>query len=94
MRNGLLWHLLEQKLHPLPVQNTDAHGIPSEACRALAHAGLAALTMDGVPINLPAVTGASGPRLLGQFSPGSSANWARCLAWMGRQAAPMQSAAA
>jgi hypothetical protein len=32
--------------------------------------------------------------LLGQFTPGSSGNWARCLAWMARQAAPLQSAAA
>jgi anhydro-N-acetylmuramic acid kinase len=94
VRNGLLWHLLEQKVHPLPLEKTDVHGIPSEACKALAHAGLAALTMDGVPINLPAVTGASGPRLLGQFSPGASGNWARCLAWMARQAVPLQSAAA
>jgi hypothetical protein len=56
-------------------------------------AGLALLTMDGVPANLPSVTGASGPRLLGQFTPGSSANWARCLAWMARQSAPLQAAA-
>ena len=41
-----------------------------------------ALTMDGIPINLPSVTGAVGPRLPGHFTPGSSGNWARCLAWM------------
>ena len=94
VRNGFLWHLLEQKLHPLPLDKTDAHGIPTEACKALAHAGLAALTMDGVPANLPAVTGASGPRILGQFTPGANGNWARCLAWMARQSAPLQAAAA
>ena len=94
VRNGLLWHLLEQKLSPLPLEKTDAHGIDAEARKAMAYAGLAALTMDGVPINLPSVTGASGPRLLGQFSPGSNGNWARCLAWMARQMAPLQSAAA
>ena len=94
VRNGFLWHLLEQKLTPLPLEKTDAHGIPAQACKALAHAGLAALTMDGVPINLPAVTGASGQRVLGQFSPGSPSNWARCLAWMARQAAPPAAVAA
>jgi len=53
------------------LEKTDGHGIPAEACRALANAALAALTMDGVPVNLPSVTGASGQRLLGQFTPGS-----------------------
>jgi anhydro-N-acetylmuramic acid kinase len=94
VRNGFLWHLLEQKLSPLTLEKTDAHGIAIDVCQALAYAGLAALTMDGVPVSLPSVTGASGPRLLGQFSPGSSGNWARCLAWMARQSAPLQSAAA
>jgi anhydro-N-acetylmuramic acid kinase len=91
VRNGFLWHLLQQKLAPIPVENTDAHGIPADACKALAHAGLAALTLDGVPINLPSVTGASGQRLLGQFSPG--ANWSRCLSWMARQSATLPLAA-
>lgn len=94
VRNGFLWRLLEQSLAGIPMEKTDAHGIPAEARKAVAHAGLAALTMDGVPINLPSVTGAAGPRLLGNFIPGSSGNWARCLAWMARQAAPLQSAAA
>lgn len=93
-RNGFLWHLLEQKLAPLPLEKTDAHGVAIDACKSLAYAGLAALTMDGVPTNLPSLTGATGPRLLGQFSPGSTGNWARCLAWMARQTAPLQSAAA
>lgn len=94
VRNGFLWHLLEQKLRPIPLEKTDAHGIVAEACQAVAYAGLAALTMDGVPSNLPSVTGASGPRLQGQFTPGSTANWARCLTWMARQSVPQQSAAA
>jgi anhydro-N-acetylmuramic acid kinase len=94
VRNGFLWHLLEQKLPPLPLEKTDAHGVSIEACKSLAYAGLAALTMDGIPTSLPSVTGASGPRLLGRFSPGSSGNWARCLAWMAQQTAPFQNAAA
>ena len=94
VRNGFLWHLLEQQLNPTPLEKTDDHGIPVEARQAVAHAGLAALCLDGVPINLPSVTGASGQRLLGQFTPGQRDNWSRCLAWMARQNAPLQSVAA
>jgi anhydro-N-acetylmuramic acid kinase len=93
VRNGLLWRLLEEKLSSAPLDKTDTHGIPAEARQAIACAGLALLAVDGVPGNLPSVTGASGPRLLGQFTPGSTSNWMRCLAWMSRQAAPLQAAA-
>jgi anhydro-N-acetylmuramic acid kinase len=94
VRNGFLWHLLEQQLNPTPLETTDHHGIPAEARQAVTNAGLAALCIDGVPINLPSVTGAGGQRLLGQITPGQRDNWARCLAWMSRQTAPVQSAAA
>jgi anhydro-N-acetylmuramic acid kinase len=93
VRNGFLWHLLEQQLHPIVLEKTEEHGIAVEACRAVECAGLAALTMDGVPINLPSITGATGQRLLGHITPGATPNWARCLAWMARQAAPLQVAA-
>jgi anhydro-N-acetylmuramic acid kinase len=93
-RNGFLWHLLEQNLGAIPMEKTDAHGIPCEARQAIAHAGLAALTMDGVPANLPSVTGASGARVLGQLTPGAGENWSRCLSWMARQAPSIQTAAA
>jgi anhydro-N-acetylmuramic acid kinase len=85
-RNGFLWRLLEQQLAPLPVEKIDRWGVPAEARKAMAFAGLAALTLDGVPANLPSVTGASGPRLLGSFTPGTAANWARCLTWMAQHA--------
>jgi hypothetical protein len=52
------------------------------------------MTMDGVPANLPGVTGASGPRLLGQITPGASVNWAHCLSWMAAQSTPFTLAAA
>jgi len=93
VRNGFLWHLLEQRLQGIVLEKTDEHGVPHEACRAVANAGLAALTMDGVPVNLPSVTGATGQRLLGQITPGASANWIRCLSWFSRQSVPMQAAA-
>lgn len=93
VKNGLLWRLLEQHLAPAPVERIDTHGVPAEARKAIAFAGLAALTLDGVPANFPSVTGAQGPRLLGSVTPGSSANWARCLAWMAAQTAPWRLAA-
>jgi len=93
VRNGLLWRLLEQLLAPVPMERIDRFGVPAESREALAFAGLAALAMDGVPGNVPENTGAAGPRLLGSFTPGSSTNWARCLAWMAAQTAHLRRAA-
>jgi anhydro-N-acetylmuramic acid kinase len=92
-RNGLLWRLLEQQLAPIPMERIDRYGVPGAARKALAFATLAALAMDGVPANVPASTGAQGPRLLGSFTPGGGANWARCLAWMAGQTAHLRQAA-
>ena len=92
-RNGLLWRVLEQHFGPLPMERTDRFGVPAEARKALAYAGLAAFAMDGVPGNVPASTGATGPRLLGSFTPGDGPNWARCLAWMAGQTAHRRLAA-
>jgi anhydro-N-acetylmuramic acid kinase len=94
VRNGLLWHLLEQRLRPTPLEKSDEYGIPAEARQAVAGAGMAAFAIDGVPANLPSVTGASGQRVLGRFTPGQRDNWARCLVWMARQTAPLHAAAA
>jgi anhydro-N-acetylmuramic acid kinase len=92
VRNGLLWRLLEQQLAGMSVDKIDREGVPLAARKAFALALLAALTVDGVPGNLPSATGASGARLLGSLTPGSTYNWARCLAWMRAQAAlPVES---
>jgi anhydro-N-acetylmuramic acid kinase len=88
-RNGLLWHLLEQQFSGVPLERSDCHGVDADSREAIAAAVLAALTIDAVPANLSSVTGASGPRLLGSLTPGSSGNWARCLAWMAGQTAPL-----
>jgi anhydro-N-acetylmuramic acid kinase len=82
VRNGLLWHLLEQQRAGTPLERTDKHGVPPEARKPINFGLLAALTVDGVPGNVPSATGAAGSRLLGSLTPGSPANWARCLAWM------------
>jgi anhydro-N-acetylmuramic acid kinase len=88
VRNGFLWHLIQQQLGA-PLARADEAGIPAERLEAVGAGLLAALTLDGVPGNSPAVTGAAGPRLLGSLTPGSSASWARCVHWMsGRLPAP------
>jgi anhydro-N-acetylmuramic acid kinase len=89
VRNGLLWHLLEQELGDAALERTDCLGVSADARKALSFGVLAALTVDGLPGNVPAATGAAGSRVLGSLTPGSSANWARCLAWMAAQTAPL-----
>jgi anhydro-N-acetylmuramic acid kinase len=88
VRNGLLWHLLAQQFAPLPLERTDRAGVPFDARKAMEFSLLAALTVDGVPANVTTATGATGARLLGSLTPGSPANWARCLAWMAAQTVP------
>jgi len=85
VRNGLLWNLLGQSFEGIPLQRTDEVGVPADLRKALSFGMLAALTLDGVPANVPSATGAAGSRLLGSLTPGSSINWGRCLAWMATQ---------
>ena len=53
----------------LPVESTLEHGIDPRWMEAVAFAWLAQRTMDGLAGNLPSVTGASGPRILGAIHP-------------------------
>jgi anhydro-N-acetylmuramic acid kinase len=92
MRNGLLWHLLEQQFAGIPLTRIDTLGVPGDARKALGFGGLAALTLDGVPASVMSVTGAAGARLLGSLTPGSPANWARCVDWMAGQVASLAAA--
>ncbi len=89
VRNGFLLHLLQQQFPGRTLSKTDEVGISTQACKAAAFAVLAALTLDGVAGNVPSATGAAGSRLLGSLTPGAASNWARCLAWMAAQAAPL-----
>jgi 1,6-anhydro-N-acetylmuramate kinase len=82
VRNGLLWRLLEEQFADLQLERSDSFGIPAESKEAVDAGMLACLLLDGMPANLPAVTGATGSRLLGTLTPGSQSNWSRCLAWM------------
>ncbi len=84
VRNGFLWQLVSQQLGGA-VDRTDALGVPALSRGATAAAVLAALACDGVPGNLPALTGASAARALGHLVPGDARNWARLTAWLADQ---------
>ncbi len=68
-RNGALRRRLAELLAPRRVDITDTLGIPAEWVEAAAFAWLARQTLLGQPGNLPAVTGAAGPRILGAIYP-------------------------
>ena len=68
-RNDELVRRLSQALAPVPVDGTEALGVDPQAVEALAFAWLAWRHQLGLPGNLPAVTGARGPRVLGARYP-------------------------
>ena len=64
-RNATLMRALARELAPCAVAPTAEHGVAVDHVEALAFAWLARETLAGRPGNLPAVTGARGPRILG-----------------------------
>ena len=60
---------LKTLFQPIPLLTADALGISSDAKEAIAFAVLANEAVHGNPTNLPQVTGASQPMVLGTFSP-------------------------
>lgn len=65
-------HLLQRLRALLPklqVNTSDQHGLPPLQVEAAAFAWLARQTMQRQPGNLPSVTGAAGPRILGAIYP-------------------------
>lgn len=68
--NAALMARLRALLPELSVQTTAALGVDPDWVEALAFAWLARQTLHHHPGNLPAVTGARGPRILGAIYPG------------------------
>jgi anhydro-N-acetylmuramic acid kinase len=64
----LMGHLAEL-FAPVPVASTDRDMIDPDAKEAIAFAVLANETLFGLPGNVPAATGARGPRVLGKIVP-------------------------
>ncbi|HEU4401051.1 MAG TPA: anhydro-N-acetylmuramic acid kinase, partial [Candidatus Polarisedimenticolia bacterium] len=70
-RNGFLMEQLRAAIPELSIKASDEYGLPAAAKEAVAFALLANETILGVPSNLPSVTGASRPVLLGTIVPGT-----------------------
>lgn len=69
LHNGVLLERLREALTPLPVESVSDHGIDPDYLEAMGFAWLAARTLSGQSGNVPAVTGAQGPRVLGGIYP-------------------------
>jgi anhydro-N-acetylmuramic acid kinase len=69
VHNATVMALLRQPLGDLPVRTSDELGVPAGAKEAIAFALLAAATLDGLPSNVPAATGAKRPVVLGSITP-------------------------
>jgi anhydro-N-acetylmuramic acid kinase len=67
--NGALMRQLAEALPRSRTTTTDFLGLPANHVEATAFAWLAWRTLQGEPGNLPAVTGARGPRILGAIYP-------------------------
>jgi anhydro-N-acetylmuramic acid kinase len=67
--NPKLVEALRRQLGPIRVADTTALGIPPDWVEAVAFAWLAHRTLEGEPGNLPAVTGARRPCILGGIYP-------------------------
>ena len=69
VHNPLLMAALADALPGTVVEFSAAHGLDPDAIEAMAFAWLARETLAGRPGNLPGVTGAAGPRILGAIHP-------------------------
>lgn len=70
VHNPALMRALAATLPRVAVESSSAHGLDPDLIEAMGFAWLARQTLLGLPGNLPAVTGASGPRVLGAvYSP-------------------------
>jgi len=69
VRNPVLLARLGAHLPDMRLESTAVHGLDPDYVEAMAFAWLARQTLAGLPGNLPAVTGAAGPRVLGVVHP-------------------------
>jgi anhydro-N-acetylmuramic acid kinase len=71
VHNSLTMERLAERLQPLDVRSTQSIGFDPDWVEAAAFAWLAARTLDGMPGNLPTVTGATHAVILGGIYVGS-----------------------
>ncbi|HSW45748.1 MAG TPA: anhydro-N-acetylmuramic acid kinase [Phycisphaerae bacterium] len=67
-KNPVLTGFLAECLRNVTIRPIDSFGIPAQAKEALSFAMLAAARVDGVPADLPRVTGATRPAVLGHLT--------------------------
>jgi anhydro-N-acetylmuramic acid kinase len=65
VRNTVLMQRLQQRLPKVQVESSAARGLDPDYMEAMGFAWLAQQTLEGRPGNLPSVSGARGPRILG-----------------------------
>ncbi|BAW80773.1 anhydro-N-acetylmuramic acid kinase [Candidatus Nitrosoglobus terrae] len=70
--NETLMRHLQEQLTPCEVTTTEAYGIPTRWVEACTFAWLAKQTLEGCPGNIPAVTGAKHPVILGAIYPANT----------------------
>ncbi|HEU0079905.1 MAG TPA: anhydro-N-acetylmuramic acid kinase [Longimicrobiaceae bacterium] len=75
-RNPTLVRRIRSLLDPLEVVGGEVLGVDPECKEAVAFAVLAWAHLRGIPANVPAATGAAGPRVLGSLTPGTAAGGA------------------
>jgi anhydro-N-acetylmuramic acid kinase len=69
LKNATLMRHLGELFAPVPVRSSATAGVDPDAKEAIAFAILANETLHGRPGNVPAATGAAGPRVLGKILP-------------------------
>jgi anhydro-N-acetylmuramic acid kinase len=69
VKNQTLMSMLRQPLGSVPLVTTDELGVPGQAKEAIAFALLGAATLDNLPSNVPAATGARRAVVLGSVTP-------------------------
>lgn len=69
VHNAALMRALAEALPDVVVESSAAHGLDPDYVEAMGFAWLARRTLLGLPGNLPSVTGAAGPRVLGGIFP-------------------------
>ena len=70
--NGCMMSMLRERLSEIAFVDAAALGVDPEAKEALAFAVLAWAHVRRIPANEPGATGATGPRVLGSFTPGGT----------------------
>jgi anhydro-N-acetylmuramic acid kinase len=68
-KNAALMRRIGELVAPAALESSDRQGIDPQLVEAAAFAWLAKRALEGAPGNLPAVTGARGPRVLGAVYP-------------------------